>query len=410
MFGENKHIQSLLENATEFNEKMTSPLSPSIDLLSIAASFPAGYHIEYFDENYEAIQIQEHYDIIIVEADTALIKNALKIIESFCSDTLKVLFSVNTIFYEMEKMLKTFNVLFIGEAELYIKEFIADFEAGRIKSIYRSKEGQYLNMRECVMPRYDLSQKYRYRFINVQTMRGCSKHCSHCVVPGILGNNFRRKCNQNLEKEIKHVMQCFPDAAIVFTDCNAAAMIDEFMEFLHLLKKLKIRWIASVDLTIITDDVALSLMKSAGCKRININLYSITHKNLRSIEKSYFKLEFQSKYAYFIDKIHSYGMEISGFFILGLDHDTANCFAYTEKFIVDSKLDAVRIETPIPLPGTRLREDYSRKGKILNSDWYRYAPLDVVIRPEKLTTVQLIEGLSWVYVQLLEYYRKEQTV
>ena len=58
------------------------------------------------------------------------------------------------------------------------------------------------------------------------------------------------------------------------------------------------------------------------------------------------------RYEKVIKKIHSYGIAVHGFFILGLDEDDKDVFKRTVSFAQEMKLESPKFAWPIPYPGT----------------------------------------------------------
>ena len=106
------------------------------------------------------------------------------------------------------------------------------------------------------------------------------------------------------------------------------------------------------------------------------------------------------KYEKVIKKIHSYGISVHGFFILGLDEDDKDVFKRTVSFAQEMRLESAQFAWPIPYPGTALGEYLDKAGRIVTKDWSQYES-NVVFEPMLMSSEILQMGLKWAW---LEFY------
>jgi radical SAM superfamily enzyme YgiQ (UPF0313 family) len=98
-----------------------------------------------------------------------------------------------------------------------------------------------------------------------------------------------------------------------------------------------------------------------------------------------------------IRTIHTAGIEIIGSFVLGLDGDDRGVFARTVEFAERHKLVAAQFAVLTPFPGTAIREQLEREGRILDHDWSHYTMSNVVFRPRHMTDLELRQGQRYAY-------------
>jgi len=137
------------------------------------------------------------------------------------------------------------------------------------------------------------------------------------------------------------------------------------------------------------DDEFLNLAHEAGVKRWYLGIESISQENIDSAGKGTNKVE---NYAKAIKKIQDHGMNLTGFFIFGLDHDTTDTFDKTLKAIYDWGLDSASFSIITPYPGTRLFDRLEKEGRITNYNWSNYAEGKVNIKPKLMSEEELLEG------------------
>ena len=76
------------------------------------------------------------------------------------------------------------------------------------------------------------------------------------------------------------------------------------------------------------------------------------------------------QYEDIIRRIHSNGIGIHGFFIIGLDEDAAE---RTVRFAQRMRLERAGLAYPTPRPGTRFHDHLDKTGRIVTKEWSRAA-------------------------------------
>jgi radical SAM superfamily enzyme YgiQ (UPF0313 family) len=112
------------------------------------------------------------------------------------------------------------------------------------------------------------------------------------------------------------------------------------------------------------------------------------------------KVNVVDKYEKVIRKIHSHGIAIHGFFILGLDEDDEDVFERTLRFAQKMRLESAQFAWPVPYPGTVLCESLDKAGRIVTKDWSQYES-GIVFEPKLMSREILQKGRDWV---LSKYY------
>ena len=141
----------------------------------------------------------------------------------------------------------------------------------------------------------------------------------------------------------------------------------------------------------------LELAVASGCKVLLIGFETLSPANLSVLGK---KINMIDKYEKVIKKIHSYGIAIHGFFILGLDEDDKDVFKRTVNFAQEMRLESAQFAWPVPYPGTALGESLDKAGRIVTKDWSQYET-NVVFEPKLMSQEILQMGHKWAW---LEFY------
>src|SRR4030042_4920539 len=97
----------------------------------------------------------------------------------------------------------------------------------------------------------------------------------------------------------------------------------------------KSRWGAQASITVAKADELLKLAAARGCLLLLIGFETLSQANLAAVSK---KVNTVDEYEKIIRKIHSHGIAIHGFFILGLDEDNEDVFKRTVPFAQKMRL------------------------------------------------------------------------
>jgi len=217
------------------------------------------------------------------------------------------------------------DAVVIGEAEGIWANVIEDFKANKLQRIYsQRKQPSLLNL---PVPRRDSFTDGAYYFKNtISTTRGCPHACSFCSVTSFFGHTYRCRPVEEILKEIETMDY---KKLICFVDDNIAGKPRFAKELFRVLVSYKLKWIAQASVTIARDDELLELAAASGCMSLLIGFETLSQDNLAAMGK---KVNVVDEYEMVIRKIHSHGIAIHGFFILGLDEDDEYVFERTVRF------------------------------------------------------------------------------
>ncbi len=281
------------------------------------------------------------------------------------------------------------DAVVIGEGEGIWANVIKDFKANKLQRIYsQRKQPSLLNL---PIPRRDLFADGAYYFRNtISTTRGCPNACSFCSVTSFFGHTYRCRPVEEILKEIKTLNH---KKLIVFVDDNIAGNPKFAKELFRALVPYKLKWVAQASVTIARDDELLKLAAASGCMILLIGFETLSPDNLAAMGK---RVNVVDEYEMVIRKIHSHGIAIHGFFILGLDEDDEYVFERTVRFAQKMKLESAQFAWPVPYPGTTLYESLDKAGRIITKSWSQYES-SIVFEPKLMSREILEKGRDWVW-------------
>ena len=364
-------------------QRFKKSLFPPLGLTMVAAATPSDVKISIIDENIEAIDIQKGVDLVGITATTVTANRAYNLADTFRQRGIKVVLGgIHPSFMPIEASQHA-DAVVIGEAEGIWPQVIQDFKNGKLKSIYQQIKRP--SLAGLPIPRRDLLSKKGYIIEQaISTTRGCPYACSFCTVTSYFGHTYR--CRP-LEEIIKEIETLNSKKFTAFLDDNIVGHTKFAKELFRALIPYKMRWGSQASITVARDDELLKLATDSGCRILLIGFESLSPANLKSVNKGINKVE---EYENAIRKIHSYGIAIHGFFIIGFDFDDEDIIKKTIKFARKMRLESAQFDILTPYPGTSLFKYMDDSNRIITKDWSKYG-YQLLFKPKSISIEKLQE-------------------
>lgn len=360
---------------------------PNLALLTIAALTPEAIEVELLDERVDEITFEEDFDIVGITMMTAQATRGYEIAGEFRKrGVYTVLGGIHPTVCPEEASVHC-DTLILGEAERTWPQFLTDFKHGRPKKLYRDHS---VDICTSPIPRYDLVDTSQFRLLPVQATRGCPYDCSFCSVTTVFGPRYRVKSLDQIVREMEAIRQSANNSRCVFNDDNMFVNRKRAYEILEAIRNLEVKYFVQTDISIAEDEKLLKLLKESGCTTVFIGFESLVPENLAMIQKSGWKLRHHENYSESCRRIQSYGIQVLGSFVVGLDHDTRDNLLRLRDFVLENRIWAQFLFLT-PFPGTRARDELIEQGRLSTSDtnWDLYTCYDAVYEPASMTTQDL---------------------
>ena len=156
---------------------------------------------------------------------------------------------------------------------------------------------------------------------------------------------------------------------------------------------MNIYWISQATVDIGRDEELVRLAAESGCFGLFLGFDSISKLNLNDMEKKHNQIE---EYNKTVELLHKYGIGIESGFIFGFDNDDKSVFKNTFEFLKETNTESFLAMYLTPVPGTRMYEEFKKENRLLKEDYSKYDFRHVVIKPEKMTSKQIYEGVNWI--------------
>jgi anaerobic magnesium-protoporphyrin IX monomethyl ester cyclase len=217
----------------------------------------------------------------------------------------------------------------------------------------------------------------------IMTSWGCPFACNFCSVTAMFGRKYRFRSPESVIAEIKQNKA----HRIFFYDDNMAADKKRLKILLRMMidEGLAMPWSAQVRTDVVRDHELLELMKRSGCNRVYLGLESVNQATLDHYHKS----QSVEDIVQAIRRLHEYGIDSHGMFVLGADDDTRQTVHDTVSFALKHHIDTVMLNILTPLPGTPQFEQMEEQGRIFDRRWHLYDAHHVVFAPKQMTPYEL---------------------
>jgi radical SAM superfamily enzyme YgiQ (UPF0313 family) len=380
----------LIAPAAQANsQKRKKAVLPPLGLATVAALTPPGVEVSLTDENVTVIDFQKEIDLVGITVLTVTAPRAYEIADNFRARGVKVILGGAHPSVLPEEASQHADAVVIGEAEGIWPSLINDFKANKLQRLYRQHERHSLV--NLPVPRRDLLAEGAYTIKQtLSATRGCPYSCSFCSVTSFFGHTYRCRPVQEILQEIETFNK---KKLIGFVDDNIVGNPKFAKELFRALVPYKIKWGSQASVMVARDDELLELAAASGCIALFIGFETLSSANLAAIGK---KVNVVDEYETAIEKIHSKGIAIHGFFILGLDEDNEEVFERTVRFVQKMRLESAQFAWPVPYPGTAFYESLDRAGRIVTKDWSQYE-FNIVFEPRLMSreTLQQRRDLIW---------------
>lgn len=241
------------------------------------------------------------------------------------------------------------------------------------------------------------------------TSRGCPYQCTYCSVRDVMGIKWRARTPENIMEELEKAKEIYKINEFKILDDNFTLDMDRVKKLCSLMikKELNLRWSCPNGLRADRlDRELLGLMKASGCYSISLGVESLHPKVFEKINKGE-KISVVKKT---IGMIKTAGIEVKGFFIIGLPGSN---YAKDRATLKESKkigFDAASWGILVPYPGTMiwywLNEEIEKgRAKILR-DWKKGFHMGFFPRPVfETSSYKARDMLKLYYMANLRYLK-----
>ncbi len=359
-----------------------------LTLPALAALTPREIDVVVRDENTAKIDFDEGFDLVGISALTATATRAYEIADEFRKRDVPVVIGGVHASLMPQEAIEHADAVVVGEAEGVWEKVIEDIKKDSLKRFYTRQDKPDLT---CLpFARHDLMDTKKYVNIpKVETSRGCPFNCSFCSTTTLFGRKMRYRKISDVVCEIKRIKPKF----VFFTDNNIIGNSKYAKELFKALIPLKIKWISQASIDFVRDSELLKLARKSGCVGMLIGFESLSQKVLEKTGKVTNKVD---EYKRSLRKLHRNRIGTIGCFVFGFDDEDSSVFERTLKFVKRYNIDNPQFTVLTPFPGTTLRTEMEKGGRILHNKWEKYDSTTLVFEPKLLPPVEYRRAFDYI--------------
>jgi radical SAM superfamily enzyme YgiQ (UPF0313 family) len=374
----------------------------------------AGHEVTIYGEVLAPIDIGEclSADLVGISSTTATQPSAYRLADLLGASGVPVVLGGPHVSFRTDEALAHAPYVVRGEGHATMLELVSHLESGRplegIRGLaFRGKNGEPVSnparpatsqAEFLQLPPPDLSLiagHERMPTKPIMTQWGCPFDCEFCSVTAVFGRHVRHRTAGQVVAELASLNA----ERVFFYDDNFVVNKARARELLNAMVSngVTLPWFAQVRADVVlrslsrpeVDKEFLSLMRSSGATMVMIGFEAITDEGLAAIGKRLNVATAKTA----VHALHDHGIAVHGMFVAGLDTDDATTAPATADFARRLGIDTFQLMTETPLPGTRLWERLSAEGRILSDDWSLFDGHQVVMRPARMTPLDLQLGV-----------------
>lgn len=309
----------------------------------------------------------------------------------------------------MEKAFLDFpqmDAVFLGEAEESILEALEFPDEAPAGVIYSAEEPKNTHPRQVEdlstlpIPAWHLAPPEKYRglpngvvlkrlpYAPILTTRGCPYRCTFCAGFRVTGRKIRHRPLNQVWEEIELLVKEYGVAEIHIEDDNFTFDKSYAKEFCRIAieKNLPVLFSTPNGIRLdALDDELLLLMKKAGWYVIHCGIESGSDRILKKIKKATTTSAIKKS----IDLIHSHGLPVAAYFILGLPGETREDIEKTIEFARTSGVEWAQFACFLPIPGSPDGDSYLRNNDMVATGWEAFHNTECPAPPAPLTSGDL---------------------
>jgi len=341
------------------------PAAP-LGLCTVAALLPSDWEIRLVDRN-----VDDWDDSVLDWADLVLIggmmpqqRDAVELVQKARSKGKTVLVggpdatSSPHIYGEASHLI-------LGEAEVTLPQFLADFATGTAKKIYQ--DPAKANVQLSPVPRFDLLTFSKYNHIGVQWCRGCPFQCEFCDIIELFGRVPRAKTTPQMLKELQTLYDLGYRGHVDLVDDNFIGNKKLVKLFLPELKVWleqhgwPFEFTTEASINLADDEVLMQQMRDVGFFAIFVGIESPDEATLVAMQK---RQNTHRSITESIQKIYRYGMFVNAGFILGFDAEKGSVARGLVECIEATSIPVAMAGLLTALPTTQLTRRLAAAGRL----------------------------------------------
>lgn len=419
---------------------LTPPDYPNLGLGYIAAALEkSGHTVKIVDidadkvtkEKFISDLKEEGYGLVGITTTSPTFSKAVELtkIVKDVSKAVTVLGGIH-VTVAPEESIRYDSVDFIvkGEGEVTILELVNYLEHGAdiasIDGLYYKNNGSVVknrdralidNLDDLPFPARHLFNRHNYSYpdallkpaMPIITSRGCPANCNYCNSKNIFTRKFRVRGPENILAEIEYLIKEYGVKEIHIWDDNFTTQKKRVFQIRDEIKRRNIRIKFAFPNGLradYVDEEVLRALKDMGTYSVAFGVESGNQEVLDRVNKNIKLGEIERAFRL----ARKIGLEIWGFFMIGLPGDTADSIKDTIDFAIRLNPDVAKFHILKPFPGSEVYKEFLERGLLLD---YNYDHFGIHTPPvHRLETLSPGDLLEWHKLAYRRFYLRPTVI
>lgn len=343
---------------------------PPLGLITVAAMLPRQWNKKLVDMNTARLTDKDlHWADYVFIGAMAVQRESVREVIDRCKKAGVKTVAGGPLFTAAPDDYPDIDHLVLNEAETTLAPFLEDLARGKASRLYTSNV--FPDLTRTPPPLWGLVKMKRYFSMNIQYSRGCPFSCEFCDITTLYGNRTRTKTTDQVIQELESLFRTGWRGSVFLVDDNFIGNKSKLKEsvlpaMIAWMKKRRYPFdlATEVSINLADDEDLIRQMIRAGFEDVFVGIETPDVSSLKECNK--FQNANRDLLAS-VKRIQELGLNVSGGFIVGFDHDSSETFERQIRFIQEGKIVVAMVGMLNAPGGTRLHERLSREGRLMNS-------------------------------------------
>jgi radical SAM superfamily enzyme YgiQ (UPF0313 family) len=338
-----------------------------LGLITVAAMLPPTWEIRLNDMNVADLRPKdvEWAELVFIGGQIFQQKEHLRLIDHF-RDLGKTVVIGGPDATSSPHLYDRASHLILGEAEVTMPEFLADFAGGKARHRYEPGERK-ADMKTSPIPRFDLLKFSNYLNLSIQWNRGCPFMCEFCDIIELFGRVPRGKTITQMESELQAIYDLGYRGQVGIVDDNFIGN----KKAVKILLPALIEWQKQRDwpfdfsteasLNLADDEDLMNLMEEAGFTWMFTGIETPDMATLVMTQK---RQNTNRSIAESIHRLNRHGLIVMAGYIVGFDGEKGDIAQRMLDNIEETNIAVNMVGLMVAVPNTQLTRRLKKEGRL----------------------------------------------
>lgn len=352
---------------------------PPLGLLTIAGMMPDRYDLRLIDMNVCDITPEDlAWADVVITSSMIIHWESLEDVISRCNAADVPVLNGGPLPTQYHDEIQGDAIFYLGEGENgfidIVDEMVAHPELVSRGTVDR--RGEFKDLINTPVPRWDLIDFDNYSNMVVQTTRGCPESCTFCNIPSLYGKKTRIKSKSRMVEELDALYDLGWRGAVMAVDDNFVGNADAIRESLEddvipwqKERGYPFQFHTQASIRVSDDEPLLEAMWGAGFDKVFAGIESPVEESLKFMGARK-NLQGNTPLLDKVKKLQAFGFEVQAGFIMGLDTDPDDIHERMIAFIREAGIPVAMVGILGVLRDTPDYKRFKRAGRLIEDAKY----------------------------------------